>query len=284
MWDGESSCACFSSLVSASAWLHVSTFLSIYLQFVFGSCWDSCGCWRHSWPAVPWAPLVHFTYSCHTSVYQPAPSKLTSEIHCAPPRPLDQHSLGRCWPCFCRANIRVLWTSSMGFSLCISLWSKLDSRGAPLFEYLNEFWPSWNQNRAGFPLVSSVTWHKKWIVQTESCPPLLLRGSSFPVVHFTVHWGAEAIWHIKERMNGFAWPQDPVTAPALEIPLQGVRGLGVWREETAFPDKLEALCIEYLWRLAGKSKQAGTGCLPSIRAKLSLSVEDAKFWQRERNR
>lgn len=26
-----------------------------------------------------------------------------------------------------------------------------------------------------------------------------------------------------------------------------------------------------------ESKQAGTGCLPSIRAKPSLSVEDAKF-------
>lgn len=26
-----------------------------------------------------------------------------------------------------------------------------------------------------------------------------------------------------------------------------------------------------------ESEQAGTGCLPSIRAKVSLSVEDAKF-------
>lgn len=39
--------------------------------------------------------------------------------------------------------------------------------------------------------------------------------------------------------------------------MQGVGGVGVWREERAFPDKLEALCIAYLWRLAGKASKLG---------------------------
>lgn len=53
--------------------------------------------------------------------------------------------------------------------------------------------------------------------------------------------------------------------------------MGVWTEEKAFSDELEALCIAYLWRLAGKASKLGLDAFQASEQKLSLSVEDAKF-------
>lgn len=74
--------------------------------------------------------------------------------------------------------------------------------------------------------------------------------------------------------------RDPVTTPHShwEIPLAGCGGGGggVVRREN-----VSRLAGSPVYRIpvetGRESERAGTGCFPSIRAKLTLSVEEAKF-------